>query len=145
MSMNLWLGGFKGMDYGLSGDPQPYALGGGSWQVYLKMEEIINPGPTEVFVFLDMREDSIDVGNFAPNMQGWPDQPDAYGFYDLPGSYHHLSCSFSFADGHSELHRWQDTRTTPPLVIGGLIGDSFSSPGNPDVAWLQEHSTRPRN
>lgn len=145
MSMNLWLGGFKGTDYGLSGDPDPFARGGGSWRVYLKMGEMINPGPTEVFVFLDMREDSIDVGNFAPDMRGWPNQPDLYGFYDLPGYYHHLACGFSFADGHSEIHRWRDSRTTPPLVIGGLVGDSFSSPKNPDVAWLQEHSTRPKN
>ena len=145
MSMNLWLGGFAGVDYGLSGDTEPLARGGGSWRVYLKMGEMVNPGPTEIFVFLDMREDSIDIGNFASNMQGWPNQPDLYGFYDLPGYYHHLSCGFSFADGHSELHRWQDTRTIPPLVIGGEINDTFSSPNNPDVAWLQEHSTRPRN
>ena len=98
-----------------------------------------------MFVFLDMREDSIDVGNFAPNMQGWPNQPDAYGFYDLPGYYHHLASGFSFADGHSEMHRWRDTRTTPPLVTGGLVGDTFSSPKNQDVAWLQYHATRPKN
>ncbi|MFZ0828613.1 MAG: prepilin-type N-terminal cleavage/methylation domain-containing protein [Verrucomicrobiia bacterium] len=145
MSMNLWLGGFKGVDYGLSGDPGQFTRGGGSWRIYMKMGELINPGPTEVFVFLDMREDSIDIGNFAPNMQGWPDQPGLYGFYDLPGYYHHLAGGFSFADGHSEMHRWRDTRTTPPLVIGGLAGDTFASPNNPDIAWLQDHATRPRN
>jgi len=145
MSMNLWLGGFEGSDYGLSGDPAPFTRGGGSWRVYLKMDEMINPGPADIFVFLDMREDSIDVGNFAPDMRGWPNQPDSYGFYDLPGNYHHFANGFSFADGHSEIHRWRDTRTTPPLMIGSLIGDSFSSPRNPDVAWLQQHSTRPRN
>ena len=145
MSMNVWLGGFKGADEGLSGDTDPLARGGGTWRVYLKMGELINPGPAEIFVFLDMREDSIDVGNFAPNMKGWPDRPDLYAFYDLPGYYHHLTCGFSFADGHSEMHRWRDTRTTPPLVTGGLVGDSFSSPNNPDFAWLQEHSTRPKN
>jgi prepilin-type N-terminal cleavage/methylation domain-containing protein len=145
MSMNVWLGGFRGVDCGLSGDPAPLARGGGLWRVYLKMGELIDPGPVEIFVFLDMREDSIDVGNFAPNMQGWPNQPDLYGFDDLPGYYHHLACGFSFADGHSELHRWRDPRTTPPLVAGGLVSDTFSSPNNPDVAWLQEHATRPRN
>jgi prepilin-type N-terminal cleavage/methylation domain-containing protein len=145
MSMNVWLGGFKGVDCGLSGDPAPLTRGGGLWRVYLKTTELINPGPTEIFVFLDMREDSIDVGNFAPNMRGWPNQPDLYGFDDLPGYYHHLAGGFSFADGHSELHRWRDPRTTPPLVIGGLVSDAFASPNNSDVAWLQEHATRPRN
>jgi len=145
MSMNFWLGGFKGVDEGLSGDSGAFTRGGGSWRIYLNLREMINPGPSEIFVFLDMREDSIDIGNFAPNMQGWPDQSDLYGFYDLPGYYHHLACGFSFADGHSELHRWRDNRTMPPLVPGGLVDDSFASPNNPDVAWLQAHATRPRN
>lgn len=145
MSMNFWLGGFKGVDYGQSGDPYWFARGGGIWRVYLKMNELINPGPSEVFVFLDMREDSIDVGNFATRMIGWPDQPDLYGFDDLPGYYHHLAGGFSFADGHSELHRWQDPRTMPPLVSGGELYDKLASPKNPDVGWLQQHSTRPKN
>jgi hypothetical protein len=60
--------------------------------------------------------------------------------------YHHLACGFSFADGHSELHRWRDTRTTPPLVYGAnpLFDHMTPSPRNPDVAWLQEASTRPK-
>jgi len=144
MSMNLWLGGFKGIDDGLSGDPQPFAQGGGSWQVYLNMTELINPGPSEIFVFLDMRQDSIDVGNFAVNMTGWPNQPANFGFYDLPGFYHHLACGFSFADGHSEMHRWHDGRTMPPLLPEADITDQYSSPNNPDVAWLQIHATRPK-
>ena len=32
--------------------------------------------------------------------------------------YHHLACGFSFADGHSEIKRWRDARTMPPLTIG---------------------------
>ena len=44
----------------------------------------MDPGPTRTFVFLDMREDSIDIGNFAPNMNGWPDHPEQTAFYDLP-------------------------------------------------------------
>ena len=50
---------------------------------------------------------------------------------------------FSFADGHSEIHRWRDGRTMPPLVQNGEIYDMFGSPGNQDVAWLQDHASRP--
>jgi hypothetical protein len=32
----------------------------------------------------------------------------------------------------------------PPLVEGGLVPDIFVTPNNPDVAWLQERSTRPK-
>ncbi len=44
MSMNLWVGGFRGMSYGLSGDPDPFALGGGLWRIYLKMGDMLDPG-----------------------------------------------------------------------------------------------------
>jgi hypothetical protein len=77
-------------------------------------------------------------------MAGWPDQPDLYGFYDLPGFYHHLAAGFSFADGHSEIRRWRDSRTMPPLQTEGEVDDWFDSPGNQDVAWLQDHASRPR-
>jgi hypothetical protein len=48
----------------------------------------------------------------------------------------------SFADGHSEIKRWLDNRTMPPLVKGGLVADIVSSPNNKDVIWLQERCTR---
>ncbi len=137
MAMNVFLGGWGGTD-GNWGPPFS------DYNIYLKQSELSDPGPDKIFVFLDMREDSIDMGNFGTRMDGWPDNPQLYGFYDLPGSYHHFACGFSFADGHSEIHHWKDGRTMPPLVKGGLINDEFSSPNNPDVAWLQDHATRPK-
>jgi len=137
MSMNVFLGGWGGTD----GNWGPIF---NAYKIYLKQNELADPGPAKVFVFLDMREDSIDMGNFATRMAGWMDQPTVYGFYDLPGYYHHFAGGFSFADGHSETHRWRDSRTTPPLVSGGYVNDQFSSPDNQDVAWLQERATRPR-
>ncbi len=136
MSMNVFLGGWAGTDGG-------WGPVFGAYHIYTKQSELFDPGPSKVFVFLDMREDSIDMGNFGPRMAGWPDQPDQYGFYDLPGFYHHFACGFSFADGHSEIHRWRDGRTTPPLVANGFVNDNFSSPGNADVAWIQDHASRP--
>lgn len=137
ISMNVFLGGWAGTDGNWGAPFSDYII-------YMKQSQLQNPGPAKVFVFLDMREDSIDMGNFATRMRGWPDKPDQYGFYDLPGSYHHRACGFSFADGHSEIRRWRDSRTMPPLVQGGLVTDHYSSPNNDDVAWLQEHSTRPK-
>ena len=138
MSMNFYLGAFAGWD-----DSEWLDTGG--YKLYFKQSDLSDPGPARIFVFLDMRSDSIDVGNFATRMTGWPNQSGLYGFYDLPGFYHHLACGFSFADGHSEIHRWRDSRTTPPLVANGEVQDWFDSPDNPDVAWLQDHATRPKN
>jgi len=138
MSMNLYLGGWGGTDGNWGPEISDYKM-------FFKLSQIIDPSPTLCFVLLDMREDSIDMGNFATKMAGYrPFRPESWGFYDLPGMYHNRACGFSFADGHSEIKKWLDGRTTPPLVSGGLIPDRFSSPNNRDVSWLQEHSTRPK-
>jgi prepilin-type N-terminal cleavage/methylation domain-containing protein len=137
MSMNLFLGAWGGTDGNWGSVFSDYKF-------YRKQSDLSDPGPTSIFVFLDMREDSIDMGNFGTRMAGWPDQPSLYGFYDLPGFYHHYACGFSFADGHSEIRRWRDSRTMPPLVPDTMVNDSFSSPDNVDVAWLQTRATRPR-
>lgn len=133
MSMNFWFGGFGGSDGGLSG---------GGWRLYFKMSDLVDPGPVKTWLLLDMREDSIDIGNFATDMRGWPDNWAQTGFYDLPGFYHHRACGFSFADGHSEIKRWFDQRTMPPLVPDGQVNDGYASPRNRDIVWLQERSTR---
>ena len=132
MSMNFWFGGFGGQDLRMSG---------GGWILYRKRSDMVI-GPTKTWLFLDMREDSIDIGNFATDMTGWPDQPSQTGFYDLPASYHNRAGGLSFADGHSEIKHWLDERTMPPLVKGGLIPDILPAPNNKDVIWLQERCTR---
>jgi prepilin-type N-terminal cleavage/methylation domain-containing protein len=141
MSMNVFLGGWGGT-YGYWDLVQ-----GRIWsdfKIYRKESDLSDPGPSTIFVFLDMRQDSIDMGNFATKMAGWPDDSAAYGFFDLPGFMHHFTCGFSFADGHSEIRRWRDARTTPPLNSQGLVNDTFTSPYNVDISWLQERSTRPK-
>jgi len=146
MSMNLWVGGFGGTDGMLSdgfrGADRLPVVGGSTWKVFLRMSDMVNPGPARTFVLLDMREDSIDIGNFATDMRGWPDNPARAGFYDFPGSYHNRAGGLSFADGHSEIKRWRDDRTMPPLERDGLIPDVVPSPNNKDVIWLQERATR---
>jgi prepilin-type processing-associated H-X9-DG protein len=138
MSMNFYLGGFAGTDGGWPFST-PYLL-------YLKTTELTSPGPAKTFVFLDQRADVINWGNFLVSMAGYyPPNPALYEFQDLPGMYHDLGASFSFADGHAELHRWTDPRTTPP-VPELLIDTTYpiSSPRNADIAWLQDHATRPK-
>ncbi len=112
--------------------------------MFFKYSDMSDPGPAKTFVFLDMREDSVDMGNFAVNMAGYPSEPTKYGFWDLPGFYHNQGSGFSFADGHSEMRRWVDSRTTPPLKKGIPVQDRLNSPNNRDVAFLQDIATRPK-
>ena len=48
----------------------------------------------------------------------------------------------SFADGHAEMHRWLDPRTTPP-VTGAILAHWNDSPGNADLAWIRERTACP--
>jgi prepilin-type N-terminal cleavage/methylation domain-containing protein/prepilin-type processing-associated H-X9-DG protein len=149
MSMSLYLGGWGGSV------TQPYYAtppGITAGRVFLRCGDFVDPGPVKTFVFLDEREDAINMGNFAASMRGYPgyDEPGSsanpgeYEFFDLPASYHGNAGGFSFADGHAQIKCWRDGRTMPPLVIGGLVPGQISSPGNSDVAWLQDVSTRLR-
>lgn len=137
MSMNVYLGGWGGTDGGWGSQISDY-------RIYRKATEFTDVTPTQMWVLLDMREDSIDMGNLCVNMAGWPSNPERYVFWDLPGVYHNGACGFSFADGHSEIKKWRDARTTPPLVRDGFVNDVFASPNNVDITWLQERSTRPK-
>jgi prepilin-type N-terminal cleavage/methylation domain-containing protein/prepilin-type processing-associated H-X9-DG protein len=147
MSMNLYMGGFVSDTGSVFGDASwPYAT---NYYVYHKMSDLGSPvsgPPDKIFVFLDMREDRVNWGNFMTDMTGYsPTQPSQYSFTtDLPGMYHDLACGFSFADGHAEMRRWRDPRTTPPY---SPITDPYATPASPnnmDIAWLQDHSTRQR-
>jgi len=109
---------------------------------YSKLNQVINPGPAMTIVFLDERCDSINDGEWCTSMNGWPDKPQADILIDFPGSYHGGAGGLSFADGHSEIHKWKDSRTTPP--IGKIQALNVSSANNPDVFWMMEHSTRKR-
>jgi prepilin-type processing-associated H-X9-DG protein len=142
MSMNYWLGAAGGRHY--SGLPAAEPLS--KWNLYLKLSQVnANPGAASIFVFLDMRPDSIDAGNFGVCMDGYPSSPGAYRFWDLPGFQHSGGCSFSYADGHSEYKKWKNSDTTPPLVPPpGSVADKFTSPNNQDIGWMQERATRPR-
>lgn len=152
MSMNLFLGGFA-PPRGGSGDLPgvdgniPFMKG---YCIYNKLNDLNggmpSPGPSKTWVFLDQREDRINWGNYATDMTGFdPPTPAAYEFdQDMPGFYHHFAAGFSFADGHSEIHRWKDPRTTPPLVYGSPIGTKVYTPRDVDVAWLQDHTARPK-
>jgi prepilin-type N-terminal cleavage/methylation domain-containing protein len=131
MSMSIWVGGNQGTDGGW----------GASWRVFTKLGQMINPGPAKTYVLLDEREDSINDGFYVMVMDGYPDASKTQ-LIDFPASYHGQAGGFSFADGHSEIRKWRDKRTMPPLSPNGTIPLGISCPNNPDVLWLWDHSTR---
>jgi prepilin-type N-terminal cleavage/methylation domain-containing protein len=136
MSMNNWVGG---PGWGNSGSWRPQSSSG--WLVYLKQSDMNDPGPSQTFVLLDEREDSINDGYFVVDMAGYPDAPNRFKIVDYPASYHNKAGGLSFADGHSEIRKWRDPRTMPPISKNDRPLD-VASANNQDVFWMQERSTR---
>lgn len=117
-----------------------YLNGSGVWRdegfvTYRKLAEIRHP--TETWVFIDEREDSINDGSFAVDMTTH------YSLVDYPASYHGGAGSLTFADGHAENHRWVEPTTSPPLQPGEHLSltPNYTSPDDRDLRWLTERTT----
>ena len=107
--------------------------GSSKYPTYQTLSSILTASLT--FVFLDERQDSINDGTFFTAV----DKP---GFLeDVPASYHGGAGGFSFADGHSEIHKWTAGWITQPIQSTpindhNLVGTS----GVVDVYWLDLHA-----
>ena len=107
------------------------------FRFFMKMQEITAPGPSDAWVFMDEREDSINDGLFAVDASA------RYAIIDYPASYHNDGSSISFADGHTEYHKWLEPTTNPPLIVDQHLpgGSKPTSPNDRDMAWLVERTT----
>jgi prepilin-type N-terminal cleavage/methylation domain-containing protein/prepilin-type processing-associated H-X9-DG protein len=136
VSMNCFVGGpdGSGMGGGLSSNSK--------YRTFKKLTDMRQP--TQIIVFLDENEDSINNGWFAISMNGYPSTPGALVIVDWPAYYHNRAGGMSFADGHSEIHRWLDPRTMPPVKDVTLVQNLNGTPSanNADVIWLQNHATQ---
>lgn len=100
--------------------------------------------PSLVYVFLDEQADSINDAKYQFNPGGGITQPGPEKWRDLPASYHNKAGCFSFADGHSIIHRWQDPRTVWPVTYTNTAS-SLSAWGknplvvSPDYEWMDDH------
>jgi prepilin-type N-terminal cleavage/methylation domain-containing protein/prepilin-type processing-associated H-X9-DG protein len=131
VAMNAWIDSTDVAGFGPAG-----------MRIYKKLSDFSDPGPTQTWVFLDEREDSINDGEMVVGMNGYPDKPQQWMIVDYPASYHNLAGGFAFADGHSEIKRWRDPRTTPKLKKGQFLQLNVSSPNNVDVFWMMDRTTR---
>jgi prepilin-type N-terminal cleavage/methylation domain-containing protein/prepilin-type processing-associated H-X9-DG protein len=111
-----------------------------------KMSQIINPGPSQVWVFMDEAPDSINDAMFYNN----PDNTGALtgtanggNWIDFPSSLHNGSGSLSFGDGHAELHKWQDANTLATARVQYTQGVSTGKSAPDDVRWLAERTPLP--
>ncbi len=135
-----WMGGPGQTEPWFPADTPPYVSKGpgGGWQVFRKLSSINGFSPSMGMVFIEERPETINAGFFGVDMTGYPDNPSLRKLVDPPANYHNGASGMSFADGHVEIHHWKDPRTVPLTTAG--FGVSMAN--NPDIFWLQDHSTR---
>ena len=106
---------------------------------YKKSSDLIRPGPANTFVIID-EGPTINDGFFATDMDtydplNWASKHTT----DCMASYHNKAGSLSYADGHSEIHKWRDARTW------GILAYGWSSPNPKDIDWIQSKSSAKRS
>ncbi len=127
------------------GGPGPWLPPGSSmvdpqraWKVFIKASDLVDPGPSRVYVLLDEHPDSINAGGFANMMV---EVPANVRIIDFPASYHNGAAGINFADGHAEIRKWIDSRTKPPVKYNLYLVLNQASPNNRDMIWLSERTT----
>ncbi len=90
--------------------------------------------PQATFVFTEEHPDSINDPTFLAD-------PASRNFYDLPASFHDGAATFSFADGHVETHRWQNSRIRQPVRFS-TFNPVTTTPRDLDLLWLGERASQ---
>jgi len=120
---------------------------------FFKITQI--PQPSEIFIFLDEHPDTIDDGYFLNKATeyasssaygGGPDNSNDAEWLDLPATYHNNATAFSFADGHSELHRWLVPSTIRPVQPNvPYYPVDVSADQRTDFDWILSHMSVDHN
>jgi prepilin-type N-terminal cleavage/methylation domain-containing protein/prepilin-type processing-associated H-X9-DG protein len=101
-----------------------------NYRVFRKQVDLGPMGAANCFIVLDENPWSINDGWFCTDATGWVDKP---------ATYHNNACGFSFADGHSEIHKWRDANL---IGFKGPYGAAVAAQtGIGDVDWLLQHSS----
>jgi prepilin-type processing-associated H-X9-DG protein len=133
VSMNCWVGYIS--------NPNDSS---GTYKEFKKTTQITaGIEPSDLFVFIEERAESIDDGNFwtamgHPILDNWP------------ANYHDGAATVGFADGHVEFHTWAGERTSvslsctvPPLqYVSSKWGSAeIAVSQRADLQWLQTHAS----
>ncbi len=111
------------------------------WRIYPKSSSMVNPQPSNLWVITDENPDSVNDAASAVKMDL---QGAAATWQDGPGTSHGGACGFTFADGHSEIKKWKDGRTTTGVMLPNY---TYTFPyglrhaNSPDILWVQERTS----
>ena len=112
------------------------------WRHYQKSADIVLPAPANLWVIIDEHPDSINDGAFAVAMAG--NNPSSDRWQEMPSILHDGGCGITFADGHAEIHKWEDSRTLALKVAYNNFPYGITSPNNNDIQWVKDRTTAPK-
>ena len=111
-----------------------------SWRIYSKLSSIVLPGKT--WVLVDEHPDSINDAACAVQMAKPGDPPGSIMIIDWPASFHNGACGLSFADGHSEIHKWKGSKLRAPASYGTYLGYLIPAGDSAnDILWWSSVTT----
>ena len=105
-----------------------------AYKTFIKTSTLNAAGPANRFVFTDVNPANICTPAFGVDMT-------LVNWIHFPSGLHRKRGVLAFGDGHTEVHRWLDSRTLPQLTSGFYIGHGTAAFGSPDLAWLAERTT----
>jgi prepilin-type N-terminal cleavage/methylation domain-containing protein/prepilin-type processing-associated H-X9-DG protein len=108
------------------------------YRQFLKLGTISNPA--NLYVMMDEHPDSINDGYLLNDAN----RATFLTWGDLPASFHNGAGGVSFADGHSEIHKWRSRVTILPVRFSpGFQQFPFSSDpnGKVDAEWMTTHTS----
>jgi prepilin-type N-terminal cleavage/methylation domain-containing protein/prepilin-type processing-associated H-X9-DG protein len=144
MAMNSFLGPYgyrsrspQDKDY-YSGTNNNYP----DYRQWLKLSQIVRPA--NIFVTIDEHPDTLNDGMFNND----PDVRRATRWSDAPASYHAGGAGLSYADGHSEVHKWRSGGTKFPVTYVEMPDRAATMPAfdtetRRDFLWMVERQTVP--
>ncbi|MBT5619510.1 MAG: hypothetical protein HOJ65_01970, partial [Verrucomicrobia bacterium] len=117
------------------------SIHGRGWRKYDILSHIIDPSPSDLWIFADEHPDSINNGGFVL----YPYTATIW--RNLPANYHNAACGYAYADGHAAIKKWSDPMPKNEPVQKRMRLD-YSNAGSiggkaRDYWWVINHSTAP--
>jgi prepilin-type N-terminal cleavage/methylation domain-containing protein/prepilin-type processing-associated H-X9-DG protein len=112
------------------GPPSGWTARATKYKNVRKTSDLSGPGPGDVYILLDEHENSINDAHYYPfdNLNNYARNA----WLDAPSGRHGNAGGFTFADGHSEIHKWR----TPGLSKVIKAGDGSTPRPYPDLPFI---------
>lgn len=130
MSMNAFFGPYDSSRTGAWASGRNTFVS--DYRQWLKLASVGQP--SKFFVTIDEHADGINDAYFLNNPAG------ATQWGDAPASYHNGAAGISFADGHSEIHKWRSRASKFPVTTVSYNVPPFDALGREDYRWLAERT-----